>query len=455
VLPLRVADGTSERSLPPDLAERQIIEYRSGDRTELLRLLQALAKTAAAPALPDPLPVAPEVPVSYLGRLGQLVDSVEELSEEKQNSLLVGLSRALRESETQREARDMLAQLRRRRDLRAPIADEIDRLMVRPNGSSAQRVGLSVLLVGGLLVGGVLFVPMVREAFSKPIPETPFKPAPPQVPDLPSTSDKPEHPEPPSKPDSPREGSLPTPSSSQLKPDPVKAAGMVKIPAGSFTRGKPVDKDEGHAGDLVVITRDFLLGRTDVTQEEYARLMGTNPSWFRGADRRPVENVSWLDAVKFCNARSRAEGLDEAYEISGEHVTWKQSSHGYRLPTEAEWEYAARAGTNGERYGQLDAIAWYGVNSNKQTHPAGQKQPNAWGLYDMLGNVWEWCWDWYGDYPAGGGRDLTGSMGGSARVYRGGSWLSPALYVRASCRLSWTPGARGVNLGFRLARSLP
>ncbi len=126
----------------------------------------------------------------------------------------------------------------------------------------------------------------------------------------------------------------------------------------------------------------------------------------------------------------------------------------FRLPTEAEWEYACRAGTTSATYGNLDDVAWYENNSGKETHPVGQKQPNAWGLYDMLGNVWEWCQDWYGGYPDGDVIDPVGPSSGSRRVIRGGSWYHFARDVRAARRILDAPGYRNNDLGFRLARSL-
>ena len=225
----------------------------------------------------------------------------------------------------------------------------------------------------------------------------------------------------------------------------ARAGGLVRVPAGEFAR----------EGRRVRLTRPFLIGMAPVTQGEYEALLGVNPSKFKGAEH-PVEQVSWNDAVRFCNALSRASGLDEAYVVDGDTVRWKGlDCAGYRLPTEAEWEYACRAGTTGERYGELDSIAWYSENSGKTTHPVGQKQPNAWGLYDTLGNVWEWCWDWHGDLPKADASDPLGPSGGSDRVPRGGSWYSVADDARAAYRHYWCPGYRYDHLGFRLARSAP
>ena len=229
----------------------------------------------------------------------------------------------------------------------------------------------------------------------------------------------------------------------------ARAGAMMQLPAGRFAMGEDSDRHE------VAITRPFLIGATPLTQGEYEAVIGENPSRFKGPGR-PVENVSWLDAVRFCNELSRATGLDEAYVVDGDEVRWKGwASNGYRLPTEAEWEYACRAGSTAERYGVLEDIAWYDKNSGGETHPVRRKKPNAWGLYDTLGNVWEWCWDWYGEYPKGGCKDPVGPASGSARVRRGGSWGRGAGGARAAYRFRWNPDYRYGNHGLRLARSLP
>lgn len=238
----------------------------------------------------------------------------------------------------------------------------------------------------------------------------------------------------------------------------ASAVTFVHIQPGRFLMGSPPGEEGRSSGEdqhEVVLTRPFLLGTAPVTQTEYQAVMGANPSRFPGSDL-PVEQVSWFDAVAFCNALSRAVGLEEAYLIRGTDVRWKGlDCPGWRLPTEAEWEYACRAGTTGARYGNLDAIAWHSGNAGGQTHPVRQKAPNAWGLCDMLGNVWEWCWDWYGTYPGGRVVDPVGPDSGSRRVNRGGSWDRDAQRARAARRPHRAPDYRGGNLGFRLARSLP
>ena len=164
--------------------------------------------------------------------------------------------------------------------------------------------------------------------------------------------------------------------------------------------------------------------------------MGSNPSYFDACGRCPVEEVSWHDAQDFISRLNAGEGGEV-----------------YRLPTEAEWEYAARAGTTGDRYGNLDGIAWYGDNSGRQPHPVGGKAPNAWGLYDMLGNVVEWVGDWHGDYPGSSVTDPRGPGSGSSRVLRGGCWFGNARHSRVSNRNLSAPGVHYDFLGFRLVRT--
>jgi len=162
-------------------------------------------------------------------------------------------------------------------------------------------------------------------------------------------------------------------------------------------------------------------------------------------DGVPVTDVSWFDAAVHCNELSAAEGLDPAYviDLDAEHVAWDEAAGGYRLPTEAEWEHACRAGTTGARYGDLDDIAWYRDNSGDAIHAVGGKQSNAWGLHDMLGNVWEWCWDIY-----------DAEVYGAYRVLRGGGWLDEQWSCRASVRRRAHPTFRIDDVGFRVARSL-
>jgi len=191
--------------------------------------------------------------------------------------------------------------------------------------------------------------------------------------------------------------------------------------------------------------QSFEMQATTVTQELYAVVLGCNPSRFSGEPGLPVEQVSWYDAVEFCNHASRIQGLESCYEISvnGKHVDWHKHYNGFRLPTEAEWECACRAGSDVDPAGgDLLARAWYYENAGGHTNPVGLRQPNAWGLYDMLGNVWEWCWDL---------RDPTQS---SRRALRGGSWFHYARGTRAGNRNSSTPSSHYCSLGFRCSRTL-
>jgi formylglycine-generating enzyme required for sulfatase activity len=214
------------------------------------------------------------------------------------------------------------------------------------------------------------------------------------------------------------------------------------LPGGRFRMGSESgDSDERPVHD-VTLTPAFYMGVYEVTQEQYERVMGKNPSHFKGSNN-PVEMVSWDDAVEFCR---RLSALPEE----------KVAGRVYRLPTEAEWEYACRAGTDtaysfGDDENELGECAWSRDNSGSTTHPVGKKKPNAWGLYDMHGNVWEWCSDWYGDYPSGSVTNPSGASSGSSRVYRGGSWGAYAGHCRSAYRdYGFTPDGRRNSLGFRL-----
>ena len=204
-----------------------------------------------------------------------------------------------------------------------------------------------------------------------------------------------------------------------------------------------------------VTVGSFYMAKFAVTQDEYQEIMGANPSQYRGASQ-PVEMVSWFNAVDYCNRRSIAEGLTPAYTINGNNVTWNREANGYRLPTEAEWEYACRAGTDTPFYtgdSPVDA-GWYRATAlNRSPYPVGQKLPNAFGLYDMHGNVWEWCWDWYGDYTEEEKFNPIGPATGPGRVYRGGNWDNDAAQIRSAYRFRQGPQFRSFFVGFRVARN--
>jgi formylglycine-generating enzyme required for sulfatase activity len=207
----------------------------------------------------------------------------------------------------------------------------------------------------------------------------------------------------------------------------------------------------------VEIARLFYLGGCPVTQSQYQAVMGGNPSYFKGSDDLPVENVSWFEAVAFCNTLSEREKRTPFYRIDGSEVT-ALGGDGYRLPTEAEWEYACRAGTTtlypfGDDPDALGEFAWYGKNSKKKTHAVGEKKPNAWGLHDMLGNVWEWCADWYDANPyASMTPAYPGAYLTTYRVIRGGGWHCYPRVCRSANRSGSLPAYRYDFLGFRVAR---
>jgi formylglycine-generating enzyme required for sulfatase activity len=248
----------------------------------------------------------------------------------------------------------------------------------------------------------------------------------------------------------------------------VNSVGMrlLRVPAGRFPMGSPADEPDAGPYERprheVTISRPFLLGVRPVTQGEY-RQDGTNPSRFRDDDRLPVESVSWLDAVEYCNTLSTSERLPRFYRVRGQGVEvpdW--DAPGYRLPTEAEWEYACRAGTasrysHGDDERGLDEHAWYDMNAGGRTHPVGSKQANPWGFHDMHGNVWEWCWDIYAKdfYRRSPLVDPRGPDSGTWRVLRGGSWLSTGDSCRSAFRSGTAPGDGDIYIGFRAARRAP
>jgi len=253
---------------------------------------------------------------------------------------------------------------------------------------------------------------------------------------------------------------------------------LIRIEPGSFLMGSSRDQivrlmllnhdwewqrgsfDNEQPQHTVKITRPFHLARDQVTQSQYQAVMGNNPSHFGGSSDLPVEKVSWLDAVAFCNKLSEREKRTPFYRVDGSEVTML-GGNGYRLPTEAEWEYACRAGSTtlypfGDDPDMLGEYAWYAANSGgPRTHPVGQKRPNAWGFHDMLGNVCEWCADWYEEkyYASSPPADPLGATGAAYRVIRGGCCFSGRDRCRSADRLPLGPVNRDIDQGFRLALS--
>lgn len=215
---------------------------------------------------------------------------------------------------------------------------------------------------------------------------------------------------------------------------------MAEIPGGSIEM-----RDDRTKKKWMVDLEPFLLGKFLVTQDLYFEITKESPSFFKGS-KLPVETVSWKDAITFCNLLSIRNGLKPCYLFynGSEKIAFNPTVGGFRLPTEAEWEYACKAGTIGIRYGDLDLIAWYKDNSEKTTHNVGIKVPNAWGLYDMLGNVWEWSSDIYDE-----------AIYGSYRIFRGGGWCDEARGCMATNRRRSHPASFKIDdLGFRIARNI-
>ncbi|MDR2094495.1 MAG: SUMF1/EgtB/PvdO family nonheme iron enzyme [Treponema sp.] len=257
----------------------------------------------------------------------------------------------------------------------------------------------------------------------------------------------------------------------QAAPTQQPPVNFVYVEGGTFSMGSTNGDDDEKPVHTVTV-KGFYMSKYEVTQKEWAEVMGNNPSYFKG-DNLPVENVSWYDAIEYCNRRSVNEGLTPAYTMDKTRgdpnnrsqydtvkwvVTWNRGANGYRLPTEAEWEYAAKGGCKDypvyEYSGSnnVASVGWYYGTSGGSTHPVGTKTPNSLGLYDMSGNVWEWCWDWYGDYTGGAQTDPVGASSGSYRLLRGGSWDYTAQYARSAGRNCDAPSYRYDLLGFRLVR---
>jgi len=238
----------------------------------------------------------------------------------------------------------------------------------------------------------------------------------------------------------------------------ISSIPMTYVEGGSFQKGSSSGgSDESPVHDAVRVG-SFYVGTSEVTQDIYEEVMGSNsnPSYRKGA-QLPVEQVSWYEAVVFCNALSRREGRDDAYAINGQNVSCDWESNGYRLPTEAEWEYAARGGVKSRGYiyagnNTVGDVSWYDGNSGRKTHDVGGKAANELGLYDMSGNVWEWCWDRYDDryYRDAPADNPVGPSWGYPRVLRGGSWFGFEVYSRLTMRRSSSPEYVFSDIGFRV-----
>ncbi len=215
---------------------------------------------------------------------------------------------------------------------------------------------------------------------------------------------------------------------------PTIAAEFALIPEGTFLMGDAVLHQ-------VVISKPYYMQATEVTQGQWKKIMGSNPSMFNTCgDDCPVENISWVDVQEFIRRLNQKEGVNK-----------------YRLPTEAEWEFACRAGSAakgapGAKEDEFGDYAWYDANSDRKTHPVARKKPNAWGLYDMHGNVLEWCQDWHDDYPKGKVIDPKGASSGQHKVLRGGAWLGSPTTLQCTFRSQDYPVVRSNDIGFRLVR---
>ena len=260
-----------------------------------------------------------------------------------------------------------------------------------------------------------------------------------------------------------------------------EALEMIELPGGEFWMGSPETEPDRYRDETRhrVRVSPFAMAKVPVTQKLYQEVMEQSPSYFKG-ESLPVETVDWFDAVRFCNKLSERVGLRPCYRIvepapkktEGEEaqaeaqpdVEWDQTADGYRLPTEAEWEYACRAGTKtaysfGDDAVPLGEYAWFDGNSENRTHEVGRKKPNGWGLSDLYGNVWEWCWDWYGEYQVSSDNDKSVSLvcpigppSGAGRVLRGGSFAYEPRFLRSADRYRVEPTIRYQDRGFRCVR---
>ncbi len=252
-----------------------------------------------------------------------------------------------------------------------------------------------------------------------------------------------------------------------LPADTILGVPMVRVPAGSFVMGGTVSPQHSHgnwpmhmggASMHAVGIDSFWVSTIEITRELYEDMMGVDPSLFTFSDSLPVHGLSWFDAVRFCNALSTTAGLEVCYDTT----TWQAdfTANGFRLPTEAEWEYAGRAGSatmfySGNDEEDLQGAGWYDANSEGTLHPVGGMLPNGWGLYDMMGNAWEWCNDWYGEqfYGADYMQQPSGPQDGTYRVVRGGAYNSVYSYCSPAYRFYEDPAGAQQAVGLRVVRS--
>lgn len=229
---------------------------------------------------------------------------------------------------------------------------------------------------------------------------------------------------------------------------------FILIPAGSFMMGSETGLAYEKPVHQVIIADSFFISKYEITQKQWLTVMDSNPSNFVGMDL-PVANLSWEQAIQFCNKLSKLMGLDTAYHMSNDIIFWDTSANGFRLPTEAEWEYACRAGTTNDFAGNGNPLdmGWFDLNSGGQPHPVGTKLSNQWNIYDMHGNVWEWCWDWFDPfyYSKSPLVNPKGPEKGINKVVRGGSWQLGATFARSSSRQF--PEDQKLNFGFRIVRN--
>ena len=254
----------------------------------------------------------------------------------------------------------------------------------------------------------------------------------------------------------------------QPAPEPrfVEPLAMIELPGGTFLMGSPKSDREAFGDEKPqhhVTVSAFCISRYPITRQLYRDIVGSSPKEWSGDTKDqllPATSVDWFQAVGFCNALSVHVGLSPCYRMDSERGEWDREADGYRLPTEAEWEYACRAGTTskwffGDDSTELGHYAWFAGNSEDKVHPVGEKKPNRWDLHDMIGNVWEWCWDWYAKYPSKlsqAENDPTGPANGTSRVLRGGSWILVPSYLRSAFRHGDAPVNRAVDVGFRCVR---